>query len=977
MSEINSHIDPRARLTLICFAAAILLFYSITSFGQSTEFTYQGSLKDGAALATGNYDLEFRLYDGGGTQLGSAQTRSGVAVAAGIFSVKLDFGSVFPGADRFLEIAVRTAGGGAFTTLNPRQKIDSSPYAVKSLNSATADAATNAVSATTALTAVSFSGGLSGDVTGTQAATTVARLQSRNVSTTAPSGGQVLKYNSTTSQWEPATDETASGGGGGTITGVTAGTGLTGGGASGNVALAIANGGVGTAQLADNNVTDPKINAVSGAKITGAVTNSLQLGGVAANQYVQTDDTRLSDARAPIAGSSNYVQNTTSPQGGSNYNISGTGSANILNAVTQFNIGGGRILSNPGNSNLFAGIDAGLFNTSGPRNSFFGNGAGRANGAGSDNSFFGSGASLLNSSGSENATFGASAGLLSTSGSRNTFIGYGTGSGNSTGSDNTFVGRFSGQANGNGFNNSIFGANADLGSAGLSFATAIGAGTIVTSSNTVAIGRNLDTVQIPGNLNVAGSLTANINGASITNLNASNISTGTLNNARLGIVPVTNGGTGSATQNFVDLTTAQTVAGDKTFSNTLTGNTVNAVTQYNIGGQRVLSVAGIDNLFAGGDAGQANTGSSNVFVGKRAGRLNTDGNQNSFYGISTGQNNLGGSLNSFFGGQAGTSNTTGDGNSFFGRNAGNSNTTGNDNTIIGNNADVGSGNLTFATAIGSGAVVTSSNSIVLGRQNGSDTVRVPGNLSIPTGDLSLQRVFATTYLSVLAGTDAEPGSGGYVVAGSIGSTNVVIDDNEIMARSAGATATLALNADGGNVNLIQGGTGNVGIGTSAPTDKLDVDGDIRVGTTGTNGCIKRADGTGILGSCSSDVRFKQGITSFPNLLDKVSQLRPVHYYWRAAEFPTKHFGSEQSYGLIAQDVERILPELVSEDSHGYKQIDYSKLPLMTIQAVKELKAKTEEQQAQIELLRSMNDALLKRLEKVERSVHNRTKARHR
>src|SRR5258706_3867243 len=54
-------------------------------------------------------------------------------------------------------------------------------------------------------------------------------------------------------------------------------------------------------------------------------TNALQLGGVAANQYVLTGDTRLSDPRPPTAGSGLYIQNTSSQQTSSNFNISGNG----------------------------------------------------------------------------------------------------------------------------------------------------------------------------------------------------------------------------------------------------------------------------------------------------------------------------------------------------------------------------------------------------------------------------------------------------------------------------------------------------------------------------------------------------------------------------------------------------------------------------------------------------------------------------
>jgi hypothetical protein len=154
--------------------------------------------------------------------------------------------------------------------------------------------------------------------------------------------------------------------------------------------------------------------------------------------------------------------------------------------------------------------------------------------------------------------------------------------------------------------------------------------------------------------------------------------------------------------------------------------------------------------------------------------------------------------------------------------------------------------------------------------------------------------------------------------------------------------------------------GNTGIGlpiTNAfpvVTDRLEVFGDIRVGTTGTNGCLKNFAGTGIVGTCASDRRFKKEITPFGSVLNQLAALQPVHYYWRAEDFPNRHFGNSRSYGLIAQDVEQVLPELVATDSEGYKAIDYSELPLLTIQAVKELKAE--------------NDVLKQRVAELERMI---------
>jgi hypothetical protein len=110
--------------------------YQPPAFAQGTAFTYQGRLNDGANPASGIYDLRFAIYDAlsGGVQQGSLLTNSPTAVTNGLFTVTLDFGNQFPGANRWLEIAVRTNGGGAFSTLNPRQSITATPYAMTAGN---------------------------------------------------------------------------------------------------------------------------------------------------------------------------------------------------------------------------------------------------------------------------------------------------------------------------------------------------------------------------------------------------------------------------------------------------------------------------------------------------------------------------------------------------------------------------------------------------------------------------------------------------------------------------------------------------------------------------------------------------------------------------------------------------------------------------------------------------------------------------
>jgi hypothetical protein len=87
-------------------------------------FTYQGFLKQNGQPVNGTTSLTFRLYDAftGGAQIGSPITRT-VNVQNGLFTVQLDFGAVWTGGDRYLEISVGS------TTLAPRVKITPTPYA--------------------------------------------------------------------------------------------------------------------------------------------------------------------------------------------------------------------------------------------------------------------------------------------------------------------------------------------------------------------------------------------------------------------------------------------------------------------------------------------------------------------------------------------------------------------------------------------------------------------------------------------------------------------------------------------------------------------------------------------------------------------------------------------------------------------------------------------------------------------------------
>jgi hypothetical protein len=629
----------------------ILLIHvaAIDALTQTTDFSYQGHLQNGGTPANGNYDLELRLFDSlaGGLQVGPLVTRTNVAVTNGILAVQADFGSVFPGPDRFLEIQVRTAGGGAYTLLNPRQRVNSAPYSIKSISSETA-------------------------------------------------------------------------------------------------------------------------------------TNSLQLDGVPANQYVVTTDPRMTDPRPPTAESPHYIQNQiTSPQPG-NFFISGAGSVQgtlvggVVNTATHYSIGGNRILSVTGTQNIFSGFESGAANT-GSNNAFYGWRSGRMNAGGGDNTFLGAQTGSANLTGLGNTFVGAGAGLTNTSGSANTFIGTSAGANHQMGSNNTLIGVSTGVSAQN-----------------LVFATAIGAGSSVATSNTIVLGRNFgtETVFIPGTINAGGNY--QINGARfLSNQGTRNTFTGI--------------GTGAA-------------------------NT------------------GTDNSFFGNNAGLANIdGSNNTFFGSSTGDANTNGNFNVFVGANAGSSNSAGSSNTFIGTSAGSGTTAGS-NTFIGRSAGSANTTGTSNTTLGHSSNLGSSGLTFATAIGAGSVATESNSVWLGRS--TDIVYVPGFLR----------------LAQLGGS--------------------------------GMTALCRNNAN-------------------------------------------------TIGDCSSSLRYKTNISNSQLGLDLIKRLKPITFDWKD--------GGMHDLGLGAEDVAAIEPLLVTYNSKGQVEgVKYDRLGVVLLNAVKEQQAQIELQNLQIKELQEQN-----------------------
>lgn len=110
-----------------------------------TAFTYQGTLNDNGAPASGSFDFQFALFDAltGGSQVGATLSVT-LTVTGGLFETALDFGAgPFAGQARWLEIAVRPSGGsgGNYTTLSPRQPLYPVPYAICSESGVATDVA--------------------------------------------------------------------------------------------------------------------------------------------------------------------------------------------------------------------------------------------------------------------------------------------------------------------------------------------------------------------------------------------------------------------------------------------------------------------------------------------------------------------------------------------------------------------------------------------------------------------------------------------------------------------------------------------------------------------------------------------------------------------------------------------------------------------------------------------------------------------
>lgn len=389
---------------------------------------------------------------------------------------------------------------------------------------------------------------------------------------------------------------------------------------------------------------------------------------------------------------------------------------------------------------------------------------------------------------------------------------------------------------------------------------------------------------------------------------------------------------GQPAGSFIRNQTATAQTADFNISGSGAANTFNA-TQYNIGGNRVLSVAGTQNLFVGFNAGTASdTSFGNSFIGDFAGSYST------------------GNYNSFVGSSAGSGNTTGGGNSFFGGGAGFSNATGSNNTMIGYYANSTASNLTYATAIGSGAEVSTSNSIVLGR---SSPFFDTDNVGIGTASpLSRLHVRGNVFVGLTQNPNIAGGNALFLENDS-GSTN-----NKFRIDAAGnflyiiGTSNAGASAGAGIIFRTApagGGESDRVIINSDGTVKLN-----NLGDAGTPQSTLCRNNLGAIAFCSSSRRYKTNVEPYQDGLNLINRLKPVSFNWKTTD--------QADIGLIAEEVAEVEPRLAYKNPNGEVEgVSYSQMSVVLINAVKE-------QQTQIERLREQNKQLRQQFEQLIKTV---------
>jgi len=145
----------------------------------------------------------------------------------------------------------------------------------------------------------------------------------------------------------------------------------------------------------------------------------------------------------------------------------------------------------------------------------------------------------------------------------------------------------------------------------------------------------------------------------------------------------------------------------------------------------------------------------------------------------------------------------------------------------------------------------------------------------------------------------------------------------------------------------------VGIATSRPSHTLHVNGEVA--------------GRGSFLSLS-DVRCKENINPITNSLPTLMKLQGVRFNWNNSELTGENPPKEPQIGFVAQEVDRILPEIVTKDDQGRHSVAYASLIPMLVEGIKEQENKIEALEIRLKKYAQENINLYKRLDDIENKM---------
>jgi Chaperone of endosialidase len=198
------------------------------------------------------------------------------------------------------------------------------------------------------------------------------------------------------------------------------------------------------------------------------------------------------------------------------------------------------------------------------------------------------------------------------------------------------------------------------------------------------------------------------------------------------------------------------------------------------------------------------------------------------------------------------------------------------------------------------------------------------------------------------------------VAGiAAGTGNIKYAVYGLLSGTAGTTQSSAITGDD-NINAINTYAGLFN-GKVKMNGSVFIDGNLTFGAFKTISGFSASFTSTVCASnivCSSDLRYKKNISPLGNSLNNILKINGVRYDWKQEEFPEKHFSDKNQIGFIAQEIEKIFPEMVFTDEKGFKSVDYARLTPVLVEAIKELNVKNQK-------LESKNQKLENRLDKIE------------